>query len=198
MPSERGLSRLSGSGRASGSGRTSDPSRSFGLGGRGPWLGLVAGVAALGVVEVLVLHLVAGALLPRPVALTVDVVAGVLTAALLAAFVSPLWSRHRVADGVVRLRLGWVAAVDVALDDVVSAAVYRAAPARPLELGAGFDEETGRVSLVRTMAAPAVLIELSRPAAARVQVLRKVRASSVLVGVAEPDELLRALAPTPH
>ncbi|MFD7021561.1 hypothetical protein [Promicromonospora sukumoe] len=200
MPSERGLSGSSGSGRApgpaSGAGGAAGPSRSFGLGGRGPWLGLVAGVAALGVVEVLVLHLIAGALLPRPVALTVDVVAGVLTAALLAAFVSPLWSRHRVADGVVRLRLGWVAAVDVALDDVVSATVYRATAARPLELGAGFDEETGRVSLVRTTSAPAVLVELSRPAAARVQVLRGVRATSVLVGVAEPDELLRALTPS--
>ncbi|MFE7509031.1 hypothetical protein [Promicromonospora sp. NPDC057488] len=190
MPSERGLSGSSGRSGSSG------PSRSFGLGGRGSWFGLVAGVAALGAVEVLVLHLIGNALLPRPVALAVDVVAGVLTAALLAAFVSPLWSRHRVADGVVRLRLGWVAAVDVAPGDVVSATLYRPTAAAPLELGAGFDEDTGRVSLVRTTAAPAVLVGLSRPVAARVQVLRGVRATSVLVGVAEPDELLRALSPS--
>ncbi|WP_020013602.1 hypothetical protein [Promicromonospora sukumoe] len=178
--------------------RSSGPSRTFGLGTRGPWLGLVAGVAALGAVEVLVLHLVAAALLPRPVALAVDVVAGALTAALLAAFVSPLRSRHRVVDGVARLRLGWVAAVDVVLDDVASATVHRPTAAAPLELGAAFDEDTGRVSLVRATTAPAVLVELSRPVAARVQVLRKVRTTSVLVGVAEPDELLRALAPAPR
>ncbi|MFD6446075.1 hypothetical protein ACFWEJ_13325 [Promicromonospora sp. NPDC060204] len=192
MPSERGLSTSSGPGRATG------PRRSFGLGGRGPWLGLVASVVALGAVEVLVLHLVAGALLPAPVALAVDVVTGVLTGALVVLFVSPLWSRHRVSDGVARFRLGWLGAVDVAACDVVSATPYRPTAVRPLELGVGFDDDAGRVSLVRTTAAPAVLIELSRPVEARVQVLRGVRATSVLVGVTEPDELLRVLASTPR
>ncbi|MFI2361544.1 hypothetical protein [Promicromonospora sp. NPDC019610] len=169
----------------------------FGLGGRGSWLAMVAGVVALGAVEVLVLHLVAGALLPAPVALAVDLVVGVLTVALVVLFVSPLWARHRVSDGVARFRLGWLGAVDVAPGDVLSATVHRPTAVRPLELGVGFDEDIGRVSLVRTTAAPAVLIELSRPVAARVQVLRAVRATSVLVGVAEPDDLLRALTPTP-
>ncbi|MEV0892887.1 hypothetical protein [Promicromonospora sp. NPDC050262] len=173
-------------------------SAALGLGRRGPWFGLVAGVAALGAIEVLVQHLVAGALLPAPVALAVDLLVGVLTAALVVLFVSPLWSRHHVSDGVARLRLGWLGAVDVAAPDVVSAAVYRPTAARPLELGAGFDESTGRLSLVRTTTSPAVLIELSQPVAGRVQVMRKVRATSVLVGVAAPDELLRTLTPTPR
>ncbi|WP_369370428.1 hypothetical protein AB1046_16750 [Promicromonospora sp. Populi] len=167
--------------------------RTFGLGGRGPWLALVAGLVVLGGIEVLVLHLIAGALLPVPVALAVDLVAGVLTAALLVAFVSPLWSRHRVAGGVVRFRFGWVGAVDVPLADVASAAVHRPTTTKPLELGVGFDETTGRTSLVRSTASPAVLVELSRPVEGRVQVWRRVRTSSVLVGVASPEDLLQAL-----
>lgn len=165
----------------------------LGLGARGPWLGLVAGVLALGAIEVVVLHLLVGVLLPAGLALAVDVVVGGLTAALLVAVASPLWSRHRVQDGVARLRLGWVAAVDVPLDAVTAARVHMPRPTAPPELGAGFDEASGRLELVRAPSSPLALVELARPTPARVQLFRRVETTSVVVGTDDAEALARAL-----
>ncbi|MFG1793623.1 hypothetical protein [Nocardia sp. NPDC049149] len=68
----------------------------FGAGRRGAWAALVVGVSVLGVLEVGVLHLVVGAYAPPLVAMVVDLVAGIPTAALLVAMASPLWSSHRL------------------------------------------------------------------------------------------------------
>ncbi|PFG42581.1 hypothetical protein ATJ88_1244 [Isoptericola jiangsuensis] len=72
----------------------------LGAGGRGPWWALVAGLTVLGVLEAVLLHWAADALLPAGPARVVDVVVGGATAALLLVMASPLWSRHRVANAV--------------------------------------------------------------------------------------------------
>lgn len=179
-------------------GATATRVRRFGLGRRGPWTGLAAGLLVLGALEAFVLHAVAAAVLPDAAALVVDVVVGGSTLAVVVVLASPLWSRHRLRGGVAGLRLGGVGGVDVPLDAVASARVHVPGATSPPELGAGHDAATGRLSLVRAPSSPCVVVELSRPLPARVQVLRRVETSSVLVGTDDAEALVAALDPAPR
>ncbi|MCO7271818.1 MULTISPECIES: hypothetical protein [Cellulosimicrobium] len=175
----------------------------LGAGARGQWWALVAGVVGLGAVEVLTVHLVAGALLPDVAALVVDVVLGLATLALVLALASPLWASVRLGPDALVVRFGWVGGVVVPRADVVAAGTWTGTAVRPVEIGAGHDdpadggERTGAhgvVSFVRSARSPVVRLDLAAPVAARVAGTRRVTATTVLVGVDDPEPLL-ALAP---
>ncbi|WP_264030511.1 hypothetical protein [Cellulosimicrobium sp. SH8] len=181
-------------------------SQRVGAGPRRQWGALVAGVVAFGAVEVLTVHLVAGALLPDAAALVVDVVLGLATVGLVVVLASPLWASYRLGPDALVLRFGWVGGVVVPRADVVGAAPYEGTPARPVELGAGHDPGTadvggraaepahGVVSFVRSTRSPVVRLDLAAPVVARVAGTRRVTAATVLVGVDDPEPVL-ALAP---
>ncbi|MFD6141640.1 hypothetical protein [Promicromonospora sp. NPDC060271] len=167
----------------------------IGLGARRVWWAWSAGLVVLGFIEALVLHLIGNALLPGPVAVALDVVVGAATLALLVVFVSPLWSAHTVSDeGVAHLRLGLLGSVVVRPGDVAQAGSHTPTAIKPAEPGVGFDDETGRLSLVRSPTSPLVLLTFTRPVPARMQVFRRVLATECLAGTDDPQRLLEALA----
>ncbi|MFF2266894.1 hypothetical protein ACFVTZ_01395 [Cellulosimicrobium cellulans] len=179
------------------------PRQRLGAGARREWWALVAGVLALGAVEVLTVHLVADALLPGVAALAVDVILGLATLALLLTLASPLWTSVRLGPDDLVVRFGWVGGVVVPRADVVDAAPWTGTAARPIEIGAGHDDPAdggerhgahGVVSFVRSTRSPVVRLDLAAPVVARVAGTRRVTATTVLVGVDEPEPLL-ALAP---
>ncbi|MFI6428394.1 hypothetical protein [Promicromonospora sp. NPDC050880] len=171
----------------------------LGLGGRGVWWAWSAGFVAFSAIEVLVLHLIGGALLPRPAALKLDVVIGVITLALLVAFVSPLWSVHTVADdGTARLRFGLLGSIAVHPRDVARARSFTPTATRPAEAGVGLDQETGRVTLIRSPGSPLVLATFARPIPARVQLFRRVLAAECVVGTDDAHRLVAALVDRPR
>jgi hypothetical protein len=166
----------------------------LGLGRRGAWWLWSAGFVAFGALEALVLHLVGGALLPRPAALTLDVVVDVLTLAVLFAFVSPLWSAHTVTDdGTARLRFGMLGSIGVRPGDTAGARPFTPTAARPAEVGVGFDDETCRLTLVRSPESPLVFASFTRPVPARIQLFRRVLAAECLVSTDDARRLLAAL-----
>jgi hypothetical protein len=166
----------------------------LGLGGRGAWWVWSAGCVAFGAIEVLVLHLVGSALLPGPAALALDVLVDVLTLAVLVAFVSPLWSTHTVSDdGSARLRFGLLGSIVVRPGDVARARSFTPTAARPAEVGVGFDDETCRLTLVRSPASPLVFASFTRPVPARVQLFRRVLTAECLVSTDDAQRLVAAL-----
>ena len=167
----------------------------LGLGARRMWWAWSVGFIVFGIIEAVVLHLIGTALLPGPVAAALDVVVGAATLALLVAFVSPLWSAHTVSDdGVARLRLGLLGSVVVQPGVVAQARTYTPTAIKPAEPGVGFDEETGRLSLVRSPSSPLVLLTFTHPVPARTQVFRRVLAAECLVGTDDAQRLLGVLA----
>jgi hypothetical protein len=83
------------------------------------------------------------------------------------------------------------------------AALWTGTAARPVAIGAGHDTPAGGggrpdahgvVSFVRSTRSPVVRLDLAAPVEARVAGSRRVTATTVLVGVDDPDPLL-ALAP---
>ena len=165
----------------------------FGLGGRGAWTLLVAGVTLVGILEAYVVSRLGRAVLPAPIATAVDAVVAVGTLALLVAVASPLWSRHRLDREQVRLRLGWLGGVAVPLRRVGSATPYTAPVRRPVQLGVDFSPATGRLSLIRASTSPHVLLELDGDVLARYQAVRHVRARAVLVSVDDASRFVSAL-----
>ena len=171
----------------------------LGLGGRGVWWVLSAGLVVFGSVEVLVLHLIGGALLPRPAALTLDVVIGTLTLAVVIAFVSPLWSAHTVSeDGTVRLRFGMLGSITLCPGDIAHVRSFTPTAARPAETGIGFDGRTGRLGLVRSPASPLVFASFTRPVPARVQLFRRVLAAECVVSTDDAQHLVTVLVDSPR
>lgn len=153
----------------------------------------------VGFAGAVVLHLIGDAALGRPAALGVDLVADTLTLALLVAFVSPLWSVHTVCDdGTAHLRLGLLGSVAVHPGDVARARSFTPTPARPAKAGAGFDERTGRLSLIRSPASPLVFATFTRPVPARVRLFRRVLAAECLVSTDDAHRLVATLAPGPR
>ncbi|QLY33407.1 hypothetical protein H0264_15275 [Nocardia huaxiensis] len=167
--------------------------RRMGLGRSGGWWGLAAGIVLLGILEAAVLHFLARALLPHPAALVVDVVAGSLTLLLVAAFLSPLWGSYRLTPRVLRLRFGWLAAVDIPLSAIADIRPHRADPRRPAELGLDFDHDSGLLSVIRSPSAPLVRIELNTEVEARTQGWKRVRARAILASADNADSLCEAV-----
>ncbi|WP_146153975.1 hypothetical protein [Nocardia brasiliensis] len=166
----------------------------MGLGKRGAWAGLLAGVGALGLLEVAVLHFVVGAYAPRVVTLVLDVLFGVPTLALLAAMASPLWSAQRVDGERLRLRFGWLAAFDVPLGIVRTAEPHRPSVRYPAQTGLDFADESATVSLIRSPASELVRVEFTEEVPARIQGFRRVRARSAVVSVDAAAEFCAAIA----
>ncbi|WP_280430586.1 hypothetical protein [Nocardia brasiliensis] len=166
----------------------------MGLGKRGAWAGLLAGVGALGLLEVAVLHFVVGAYAPRVVTVVLDVLFGVPTLALLAAMASPLWSAQRVDGERLRLRFGWLAALDVPLGIVRTAEPHRPSVRYPAQTGLDFADESATVSLIRSPASELVRVEFTEEVPARIQGFRRVRARSAVVSVDAAAEFCAAIA----
>ncbi|MEV6278414.1 hypothetical protein [Nocardia sp. NPDC051832] len=167
----------------------------IGMGRRGGWLALVGGIAAFGVLEAVVLHLIVEAVAPRSVVLVVDVVAGSLTLLFVVAVASPTWSVHRVTAGALRARFGWLAAANVPLSAIASVTPYQPTVRRPAQLGLDFDEDTGLLSLIRSPSSPLLRVELTTAVAARTQLLQRVSARALLLSTDDPERLRAALLP---
>lgn len=165
----------------------------LGLGRRGAWAALLAGVGGLGVVEFSVLHLLANGLLPSTVALIIDLVVGIPTAALIVAVASPLWSTHRLDRTELHLRFGWLAAIDIPLNLIEAAAVYRPPVQHPAQTGLDFDEKSSRWTAIRSPSSALVRIDLTEPIPARTQGWRRVSARSVVISVDNAEDFCSAV-----
>jgi hypothetical protein len=174
-------------------GRPQHEVQRFGLGRRGTWALLLAGVTLVGILEAVALSLLGGAVLPDPVATVLDAVVALGTLTVLTALASPLWSSHRLDDERVRLRLGWLGDVVVPLVRIGSVTRYTAPVLQPAQLGTDFDPATGRLSLVRSGASALVLLELNGDVAARYQGLRHVHARAVLISVDDAARFVAAV-----
>ncbi|MFF2550062.1 hypothetical protein ACFVUS_03635 [Nocardia sp. NPDC058058] len=169
------------------------PSSRIGMGARTGWWAVVAGMTVIGVLEAVVLHFLATALLPAVVARIVDAVVGGATALLLIAVASPLWSAIRVDAARVRARFGWLAAVDIPRREIDAVECFRPPPQRPAELGLDFDPESGLLSFLRSPGSPLVRIDFRDELPARTHGIRTVRARAVLLSTADAERLLAAL-----
>lgn len=174
-------------------GRPRHGEQRFGLGRRGNWALLVAGVTLVGILEAVVVSLIGRAVLPDPVATALDVVVALGTLILLAALASPLWSSHRLDDERVRLRLGWLGEVVVPLVLIGSVTRYTAPVMQPAQLGTDYDPVTGRLALIRSGTSALVLLELDGDVAARYQGLRHVQARAVLISVDDAARFVAAV-----
>ncbi|MGX1810119.1 hypothetical protein ACWIGI_30765 [Nocardia sp. NPDC055321] len=164
----------------------------IGLGGRSGWSALVAGLCVLGVLEAVVLHFLVTALLPEVVARVVDIVVGAATLVLLAAVASPLWSGVRVTDALLRVRFGWLAALDIPLTSITAIAQFTPPARDPAELGLAVDEDSGHLTVIRSPSSPLLRIEFTPPVPARTLAFRRVRATSLTLSVTDPDSLRAA------
>ncbi len=165
------------------------------MGRRGGWLALVVGIAAFGLLEAVVLHLIVKAVAPQPIVLLVDVVVGALTALFVIAVASPSWSVHRVTRDALRARFGWLAAANVPLAVIASVTPYQPSLRRPAQLGLDFDEDTAMLSLIRSPSSPLLRVDLTTAIAARTQLLRRVSARALLLSTDDPERLRAALLP---
>ncbi|MEU7144221.1 hypothetical protein ABZ942_32585 [Nocardia sp. NPDC046473] len=168
----------------------------LGLGRRGAWTALLAGVGALGVVEFSVLHLLATGLLPHPAALIIDLVIGIPTATLILAVASPLWSTHRLTRTHLHLRFGWLAAIDIPPPLIHDASTYRPPVQHPAQTGLDFDSKSATWSAIRSPASPLIRITLTDPIPARTQAWRRVSPRSIVISVDNADTFLSALDST--
>ncbi|RDI54213.1 hypothetical protein [Nocardia mexicana] len=163
----------------------------IGLGHRGGWAALAAGVVVLGLLEAAVLHFLATAYLPPAPATAVDAVAAAFTLLVIAALVSPLWGSFRLDSTTLRLRFGWLASVDIPLSAVVNIRPYKADLRNPAQLGLDFDEESALLTVVRAPSSPLVRIELATEVPARTQGWKRVRARTILASTDDADVLCR-------
>ncbi|MFB8000912.1 hypothetical protein [Nocardia sp. NPDC056000] len=163
------------------------------MGTRGGWWAVVAGMTVVGVLEAVVLHFLATALLPTVAARIVDAVVGGETLLVLLAAASPLWSVIRVDNARVRARFGWLAAVDIPRTEIGKAERFRPTPQRPAELGLDFDADSELLSFIRSPGSPLVRIDFRAELPARTRGTRRVRARAVLLSTSDAERLLAAL-----
>ncbi|WP_370012423.1 hypothetical protein [Nocardia cyriacigeorgica] len=161
----------------------------IGLGRRGGWAGLVAGIGALGLLEAAVLHFLAHAFLPTGIATAVDLVAAALTVLVIVALASPLWGWLRVDATGVRLRFGWLAAIDIPAAAIADVREQPTDIRNPVTLGLDFDSDTGLLTVVRAPSSPLIRITLTTEIGARTQGWRRVQARAVLASVDNIDAL---------
>ncbi|WP_157172447.1 hypothetical protein [Nocardia pneumoniae] len=115
------------------------------------------------------MHFLAHAFLPPAPALAVDAIAAAFTLLVIAAFASPLWGSFRLDSTTLRLRFGWLAAVDITLSGIDTIRPHKADIRDPAELGLDFDRESALLTVVRSPSSPLVRIELTAEVAARTQ-----------------------------
>lgn len=151
------------------------------LGSRRGWMWLVALLAGLGALETIGALLIARALLPLTAAVAVDAILVSWTVVALWIFASPLWGQVEVDSNGLRVRFGLVGSIWVPIEAIHGAALHTTQPRTPLQLGAGFVDESRQIALVRSTTSDSVLVRFRLPVAGRVQLFKPVMATSLVV-----------------
>jgi hypothetical protein len=151
------------------------------LGSRRGWGWLVVLLVVLGGVETIVVTLITHQLLPMKAALVVDAIVVNWTVVAMYAFASPMWGRVEMRGDSLVVRFGLVGSLRVPIQAILDAAPHQAPAMTPLQLGGGFDEASGRMSLVRSTTSESVIVTFRIPVAGRVQLLRPVLARSLVL-----------------
>jgi hypothetical protein len=157
---------------------------------RGPFRVLVAAIAVVLVIEAPVVFLLLGLVLPASAALPIE---GVLTlggAVALCVAASPLFTAHRVEEGVLRVRYGLLARADVPVGAISASPVAGERPGTWLRLVPRRRGERARVTFSD---AGLVRVRLAAPVTVRVGP-RRSQVRELLLNVDEPDALLEALS----
>jgi hypothetical protein len=166
------------------------------LGSRRGWIWLVVLLVVLAALETIGAMLITHRLLPPMAAAIVDAIIVNWTVVAMFAFASPLWGKVEVHGEGLCVRFGLVGSVRVPIEAILGAAPYKAPPRTPLQLGAGFDEQSRQLSLVRSTTSESVIVHLRIPCAGRVQLFKPVMATSLVVttsGVADFADDINAL-----
>jgi hypothetical protein len=151
------------------------------LGSRRGWMWLVVLLVVLAALETIGALLITHRLLTPMAAFIVDASAVSSTVVAMFVFASPLWGRVDVDGEGLRVRFGLVGSVAVPIEAILGAAPYKAPARTPLQLGAGFDEQSRQISLVRSTTSESVIVHLGIPGAGRVQLFKPVLATSLVV-----------------
>jgi hypothetical protein len=151
------------------------------LGSRRGWMWLVVLLVVLAALETVGALLITHRLLPPMVAAIVEAIVVNWTVVAMFVFASPLWGKVEVSGQGLCVRFGLVGSVRVPIEAILGAAPYKAPARTPLQLGAGFDEESRQVSLVRSTTSESVIVHLGIPGAGRIQLFKPVMATSLVV-----------------
>ena len=167
----------------------------FDLGPRQAWAWLTAGVTLLGSAEAIGLAALFHAVLPPPLAVTLDLAVGVPTAALLVAVASGLAGRITVDADELRLRFGLLGAARVPRGDIDRAERFTPSAVRPL--GLGIDVPAGSEQATASRGGSDVVyvrVVLGRPVVVRFAFWRRAGANELVMGTSRPERLIAALA----
>ena len=151
------------------------------LGPRRGWMWLVVLLVVLAGLETIGAVLITHRLLPPMAAFIVEAIVVSGTVVAMFVFASPLWGTVDVDGEGLRVHFGLVGSVAVPIETILGAAPYQAPARTPLQLGAGFDEESRQLSLVRSTTSESVIVRLGIPGVGRVQLFRPVLATSLVV-----------------
>ena len=151
------------------------------LGSRRGWMWLVVLLAVVVALETIGTLLITHRLLPLMAAVVVEAIVVNWAVVAMFVFASPLWGKVEVHGEGLRVRFGWVGSVRVPMEAILGAAPCEAPARAPLQLGAGFDEESRQLSLVRSTTSESVIVRLRIPGAGRVQLFKPVMATSLVV-----------------
>lgn len=157
---------------------------------RGPFRTLVAAIAVVLVVEVPVLFFLLGLVLPGAAALVVLSLLTLVGVAALVLAASPLFTTHRVEGGVLRVRYGLLAAVDVPVAAISGSSV-------PADPGGGWGEvlpgRRGERVRITFSGLGRLALELEEPVRVRLGPWRG-EARELLLNVDEREVLLETLS----
>lgn len=151
------------------------------LGSRRGWMWLVALILVLGGVETTGVMQMTHRLLPTTAAVVVDALVVNWTVVAIYAFASPLWGRVEVSGDGLAVRFGLVGSLRAPIEAIRGAAPYQAPAMAPVQLGAGFDQDSRQMSLVRSTASESVIVHFRIPGAGRVQLFKPVLAASLVL-----------------
>ena len=156
--------------------------------GRG-WMWLVIFLVTMGGAEALVVVLITHRLLPVAWAIAVDALVLNWTAVAIYAFASPLWGAVEIDQTSLVVRFGMVGVVRAPVEAIGEARVFTAPPRAPLQLGAGFDQDSGRINLVRSTTSQNVIVTFGIPVTGRVRLYKPVLASSMVLTTSDAATL---------
>ena len=156
------------------------------LGSRRGWMWLVVLLVVLAALETIGALLITRQLVSPMAAAIIEAIVINWTVVAMFVFASPLWGRVDVDGAGLRVRFGLVGSVAVPIEAILCAAPYKAPGRAPLQLGAGFDQESRQLSLVRSTTSESVIVHLRIPCAGRVQLFKPVMAMSLVVTTSGP------------
>jgi hypothetical protein len=153
-------------------------------------------LAALGVlivVEVPVLGFIAHLVIPGAGGVAVETAIGSVSLAFLLILASPLFTRHSIEAGTLRVRYGVLVAADIPLADIAGARPVRLPVGLLQPLGASIDENRAAVLFGEH---GQVELALRRPAPIRAGFARG-QVDRLTVSVDDPEALMSAVSPGP-